>query len=179
MLNDATPTHCLPRCPFDLNQRDSASTSHKTARIAMRSPDIEREKKVHHPVTPIYTWVSNSSVQNKIDNCTSSLQSIATTINHGSSQIRSSGSEKADQLDLGSISRPIVVDISQTAGRKQHSNSRTNMLTYHANRRLFPGLESLSRIENRGTPEQRREISSYQSFGTQGGLLRHSVIYEH
>ena len=94
--------------------------------------------------------------------------------------MRSSGSEKADQLDLGSISRPIVVHIQQTVGRKQHSDSRTNMLHYNANRRLLLGLgSSLSRLEDRGTLEQRRQINSHQSFGTQGGLLHHSVIYEH
>ena len=179
ILNDATPTQCLPRCPFDLDQRDSGSTSHKTARLTMRSPDIEREKNVHQPGPLINTWVSDSSVQNRIDNWTSSLQSIATTINHGNSQIRNSGLEKADQLDLGSISRPIVVDIPQTVGRKQHSDSGTNMLHYNVNRRLLPGLgSSLSRLEDRGTLEQRRQINSHQSFGTQGGLLRHSVIYE-
>ena len=73
-----------------------------------------------------------------------------------------------------------MADIPQTVGRKQHSDSQTNMLHYNANRRLVPGLgSSLSRLEDRGTLEQTREISSHQSFGTQHGLLRHSVIYEH
>ena len=44
MLNDATPIHCFPRCPFELGQHDNGSTSHKIAGLTTQSPTIKEKK---------------------------------------------------------------------------------------------------------------------------------------